>query len=254
MHRQVLIKIRKNFLFLFSELFDNDIIVSFSCRGDGNMSLCYGDIIDSLENRKKFLGRFHIDYRNLVCAKQSHTGNVAYIEEKETGKGALSYNTALDGTDALITDKKNIPLAVFTADCLSIFLYDPKNSVIGLVHAGWRSTKDRIVANTVRLMQDKFTTQAKDLYVSFGPAIRNCCYEVGREFQNFFNYGLEQRNGRYYLDLIGINKKQFIDLGINKMNIFDCNICTSCQNETFFSYRKEGISCGRMISVIILKN
>jgi copper oxidase (laccase) domain-containing protein len=53
--------------------------------------------------------------------------------------------------------------------------------------------------------------------------------------------------------LIGINKKQVLDLGISQNNIFDSGACTSCSNSEFFSYRREGEVCGRIISVAMLK-
>jgi len=216
------------------------------------MSLVYGDIKDSLRNRKNFLVSLGIDYQNLICAKQVHGSRIEYVQEIDRGRGALSYDAAIAGIDAFITDKRNVPLAVFTADCLSIFLYDPNTPGIGLVHGGWRSTKQNIATKTLRLMQGKFNSKPKDLYVGFGPAIRDCCYEVGKDFSADFTFGLVERNNHYYLDLVGINKKQLLDLGVKKTNIFDTKICTSCQNQEFFSYRKEGNSCGRMMSVIML--
>jgi len=217
------------------------------------MSLFYGDTKDALKNREGFLREIGIDYRSLVSGQQVHKSGIKYVKEEDKGKGALSYATAIADTDALVTNKKNLPLAVFTADCLSIFLYDPKTPAIGLVHAGWRSTKENIAAKTIRLMQKEFDTHSPDLSVSFGPAIRSCCYEVGRDFSNFFPDSVIERNSRYYLDLVRINKKQILDLGAREANIFDAGRCTYCQNEDFFSYRREGKSCGRMISVIILR-
>ncbi len=229
-----------------------DLVCAFSQK-PFNMSLAYGDTAHSLANRKQFLASLGIDYRDLVCAKQIHSNKVAYICEKDKGRGALSYDSAIADTDALITSARNLPLAVFTADCLSVFLYDAKTASIGLAHAGWRSTKENIVIKTVQLMQKEFHTEPKDLYALFGPAIRDCCYEVGDDFQKNFAYGLKLRNKKYYLDLAGINKKQLLETGVAEASIDDSGVCTSCQNEDFFSFRKEGNSCGRMMSVIMLK-
>lgn len=239
--------------YLFEGFLHLNLICAFSMRSCGNMSLFYGDTKGSLENRKNFLRDLGIDYRNLVCAKQVHGNAVKYVQEIDKGKGALSYDTAIDDTDAFITDKTNLPLAIFTADCLSIFLYDPATPAIGLIHAGWRSTKDNIVVKTVQLMQEKFSSRSQDLYIGFGSAIRNCCYEVDREISGLFPCGLIERDGRLYLDLIQINKIQLLDLGVKEINIFDSKICTYCQNKEFFSYRKEGNACGRLMSVMMLK-
>lgn len=246
-----LLKIQYDAPFAFAGF---NLVCAFSRRAQGNMSLFYGDTKDALANRKAFLAALGIDYRDLICATQVHKANVRYIQQVDKGKGALSYDNALPDTDALITDKPNLPLAIFTADCLSVFLYDPKTPAIGLAHAGWRSTQENIIAKTVQLMNEKFNTRAENLYAGFGPAIRSCCYKVGREFSDFFVYGLEQENAHYYLDLAGINKKQLLDSAVREINIFDSGICTSCQNAELFSYRKEGSGCGRTMSVIMLRH
>lgn len=240
--------------YLFENFPNLDLLCAFSTRILGNMSLFYGDTGNALENRKNFLVSLGIDYQNLVCAKQVHGSLTRYIREIDSGKGALSYDNAISDTDALITDRKNVPLSIFTADCLSVFLYDSKTPSIGLVHAGWRSSKENFMVKAVQLMQEKFNAKVEDLYAGFGPAIRDCCYEVGGEFADFFapEY-LIKRNNRYYLDLVGINKKQLLFLGVKDKNIFDSKICTSCRNGDFFSYRKEGIDCGRMMSIMMLK-
>ncbi|MEI6631691.1 MAG: peptidoglycan editing factor PgeF [bacterium] len=217
------------------------------------MSLSYGATGDSLLNRKSFLADCDIDYRSLVCAKQLHSDNVRYATEADSGRGALTYESAIADTDAFITDKKNIPLAVFTADCLSIFLYDPKTSSIGLVHAGWRGSLKGITAKAIVKMKERFKCRPSDLYVGLGPSIRSCCYRVGGEFSGLFPDDLFLRDRHYYLDIISINKKQLFGLGVKEENISDCGICTSCDNKKYFSFRKEGDLAGRMISVIMLK-
>lgn len=230
-----------------------NLVYGYSLRRHRNMSLSYGQTGDSLDNRKDFLGGLGINWQDLVCAKQTHSNNVRYVDDKDKGRGALSYHSSIDDTDALITDKRNLPLAVFTADCLSIFLYDPLLPAVGLVHAGWRSTKDSILANAILMMKEKFGTKPENLYASFGPAIKGCCYEVEGKFGEYFSYGLTERKGRHYLDLGEANRKQLLNSGVRDANIFDPRICTSCLTEDFFSFRKEGKECGRMISVIMLK-
>lgn len=230
-----------------------DIVSDFSTRASGNMSLGCGDTKSSLKNREGFLSKSGIDYRDLICARQAHGSNVRYATEEDKGRGALSPEAAFSDTDGFITDRRNVALAVFTADCLPIFLHDPKNFAIGLAHAGWRGTKENIAGKTVNLMKAKFNTEPQDLHVGLGPAVRHCCYEVGEEFKIFFPDGFIERDKHYYLDLIKINKKQLLCSGVQDINIFDCGICTSCRSQDFFSYRKEGVDCGRMMSVIMLK-
>jgi len=217
------------------------------------MSLCHGDTAEALDNRRRFLDGIGIDYRRLVCCQQVHADNINYIKEEYCGRGALSREDSLPQTDGMLTDKPDVALAVFTADCLPVFLYDPRRPAIGLVHAGWRGTRLGIASKAVSMMRDRFDSRPLDLRAGFGPAIRKCCYEVGGEFGGFFDCGLSPSNNRYYLDLIGLNRKQLLEAGLRQENISDCGICSSCSNREFFSFRREGDSCGRMISVAMLK-
>lgn len=231
------------------------VVSSFSSRRHNNMSLVHGDTNGALGNRVAFLDGLGIDYRSLVCAKQAHSDNIVYVGRKDKGCGALDYNTSVEATDAFITDMKDVPLAIFTADCLSVFIYDfTEYRSIGIVHAGWRSTFARITFKAISLMKERFGIRPRDLSIGLGPAMRQCCYEVAREFSSTFPKDLIERDGRYYLDLIEANKKQAKEAGVEEGNIFDSGLCTSCQNNEFFSFRKEGSSCSRMMSVIMLKN
>lgn len=233
---------------------DEGVIYAFSKRHDGNMSLTYGNVKDSLSLRRVFLEKLDIDYRDIVCAKQVHASSIACVGDCDKGKGALNYDAAIEASDALITNKKNIPLGIFTADCLSVFLYSPRPGAIGLVHAGWRGTKDNISSGAIRAMRNNFGVEPKDLYAAFGPSIRGCCYEVGSQCAEAFpEEFVSIRNKRYYLDLAGANKRQLLDAGISESRITDPGICTSCQNADFFSFRGEKDGSGRMISVIMLK-
>ena len=225
------------------------LISAFSARGFGNMSLCYGDTSHSLENRRKFLEGIGIDYSRLVCAKQVHGSNIKYAAEDDAGRGALRNDDSLPDTDGLITDKRHLPLAIFTADCLSVFLYDPARPAVGLIHAGRRSSQENIVFKAVQLMKTHFNTHPEELQVGLGPAIRDCCYELAKDIVA----GLVERDNRYYFDLAAVNKDQLLTCGVKDSQIFDCKACTCCENEEFFSYRREGKACGRMISVITLK-
>lgn len=231
---------------------NSNYIFAFSHRKDGNMSFFYGDTSVSLCNRQVFLGNLGLDYRDLVCARQVHGSSIEIVEDAQRGRGALSSEDALWGKDVLVTQTPHLPLAVFTADCLSIFLFSPQGPTIALVHAGWRGTRDEIVKKTVIFMEYHLGVNPKTLQAIFGPAIRPCCYEVSAEFQGFFSYGLINRGNRFFLDLAEVNLQQLLEAGVNKDNIKDVQNCTFCQGD-YFSFRREGLSSGRIISVGMLR-
>lgn len=226
---------------------------AFSNRHQQNMSLVYADVRRALPSRKVFLEPLGIDYRCVVAAEQTHGCGIACVHAADKGKGALAYDTAFKSTDAFITAEPFVPVSIFTADCLSVFIYDTKTHALGLVHAGWKGTAAGIVAKVVTKMQHQLNAEPKSMAVGLGPSIRRCCYQVGEEFNEFFTFGLYKTEDSYYLDLIEINTRQLLESGIERSRITDSGICTACRSEDFFSYRKEGASCGRSMSVMMLR-
>src|SRR5258708_222832 len=85
---------------------------------------------------------------DVVCMKQIHSGTVSFVADTK--------QLRIADTDGLVTDKKNIPLAVLTADCLPILFYDPKKEAIGIAHAGYKGLLNHIIENTVACFASNF--------------------------------------------------------------------------------------------------
>jgi len=203
------------------------------------------------ENRQTVLSDLNLKLEQLVGAKQTHSGNVHVVIPADSGKGAINYEDAIDDTDALVTKGRNIALSIFVADCLPVYIIDKKKDVIGLAHCGWKSTAKFLLKNTILSMQESFKSEPKDIVLYFGPAIRKCCFEVGEEFRNYFKQGIFHKGNKIFLDLIQVNYSQAKEAGIAEDNIFDSGICTYCENDKFFSFRKEKDACGRQMALII---
>lgn len=228
------------------------VSAAFSRRSDGNMSFVYGDTRRVLENRNKFLSGLGINYTHLITAKQVHGKNVTLVLRSDQGRGALDGESSIPDTDGFITAERGLPIAVLTADCLSVFIYDPATPAIAILHAGWRSTEQNIAQQGVKAMQSRFASQPEDLVVGFGPSIRSCCFQVEPSFKSNFSYGLLKRDGHTFMDIALINRRQLVDSGVKEKSIFDPQFCTY-SGDDFFSFRKEAQSAGRLISVIMLK-
>ncbi|MGE4358169.1 MAG: peptidoglycan editing factor PgeF [Candidatus Omnitrophota bacterium] len=229
--------IKKDFFYYFKDWENLPVIAFFSNR----------KIDFSREKNREYLCRIlGIERKSLVLPEQKHGGKVGLVNFKNINNSF--------STDALVTQESGMALAVLTADCFPIFLYDPVKNAIGIVHAGWRGTKERILENTIVEMQNRFSTSPLYLKVAFGPGIRSCCYEVGEDLFEYFPEFIVERDKRFFLDLEEANFRQLQSLGIKRENIIIPAICTACQNEEFFSYRREGEKAGRNISVIMIKN
>ena len=154
-----------------------------------------------------------------------------------------------------------MPLLVFTADCVPIAIIDKKNKAIGAVHAGWRGTYEKIAQKTIEEMSKKYNTNVEDIVCVIGPSIGPCCYEVSKELIEKFNTNLTNceekfyiiEEERYYLDLWKVNEYILKASGVNKNNIINLNLCTSCNSDKFHSYRKHQQTSERIGMIIEIK-
>ncbi len=191
---------------------------------------------------------------NFTAAKQIHDDKVKIITEDLRGRGAVSYEEAIEATDAMVTKISNICLMILLADCLPILFFDPKKGIIGIAHAGWKGTIRFIAQKVVRVFQEKFGSSPKDLVLGIGPAIGPCCYEVGPGVITQVEKGFHRKKGyienetpegRGYLNLWEANKEQLLQMGILEENIEIARICTHCNSHLFFSHRSQKGKTGR---------
>jgi len=153
--------------------------------------------------------------------------------------------------DALVTKEKNLPIAVRTADCVPVFIFDPHGPFVALAHAGWRGTHKAIAAKTVDVLRKKYGSKPSDLKIVLGPGIRDCCYQVGAELAGHFPAYVRKRDNALYADLFAANRDQLMQAGVGQDHIFDTGTCTCCHKD-YFSYRRDGGKAGRMISLMML--
>jgi hypothetical protein len=208
------------------------------------------------ENRRRFLSAIGWPNDHLLTMKQTHSEMCWRVEDVDAVRRERPI------CDTMISQRTGVLLGVQTADCVPILIYDPQRRAIAAIHAGWRGTLKRIVSRTLRLMQEHFSTVASDCRVAIGPAIGQCCYEVGVDviepFRQAFSFAAEvlragSRSDKAYLDVAGTNLRLLDIAGVNRSNIFVCRECTACRNDLFFSHRREtgaGHGVGRLLSVI----
>lgn len=163
--------------------------------------------------------------------------------------------------DGLITIEKDIPLVIFTADCVPILLFDPVRGAIGAVHAGWRGTTADIAGTAVRKMTDAFGCSPSDIRAAIGPCISSCCYETDRDVRNAVVSVVGNDTKRYakaigekyMVDLKGINRLLLERAGIAGHHIEVSEDCTSCLCEKYWSHRVTKGKRGSQATVIMMK-
>ena len=209
-----------------------------------------------LENRSVLMRQLPIEKNAVfIVANQTHSDHIAVIERREM-RGWEELDDAVEDCDALITNQINVILTILTADCVPILLYDPIKRVVAAAHAGWGGTEARIAAKTIEAMRKGFGSDPSNIIAGVAPAIGKCCYEVGGDVASHFrDYRSEmnQCGKKYMLDLPMINRKQMLEAGLQEDHIEMSGICTACESEQFFSYRKERGCSGRFMSMIGLQ-
>lgn len=153
--------------------------------------------------------------------------------------------------DASVTSKKNVVLAVLTADCLPVLFCNEDGSEIAAAHAGWRGLADGMLENTVGAMQ----SSPEKIMAWLGPAAGPCAYEIGADVRDAFikhdqtasSAFLSTRENHWIVDLYQIARTRLEATGVKK--IYGGDHCTISEPEMFFSHRREQRT-GRMASLI----
>ena len=168
--------------------------------------------------------------------------------------------------DACITDKPGQSMMITTADCVPIIFYDPQRPAVGLAHAGWRGTVERIAKATVEAMQRQFGSDPAQLRVGVGPSIGPCSFEVGEDVAAKFTcafsgslWGQEivlqdgKGQGRgCTVDLWLANLIALYEAGVKAENICLSRLCSACRDDYFYSYRRDRQVTGRMAAAVLL--
>ncbi|HUR04455.1 MAG TPA: polyphenol oxidase family protein, partial [Nonomuraea sp.] len=132
-------------------------------------------------NWAAFAATLGVPEARMVAAEQVHGAVVATVTDAQAGLGTMAGNRGVIGADALITRTPGLVLLTGCADCVPVFIYDPRTPAIGLAHAGWKGTAARIAERTVAAMADAFGTDPASCLAAIGPSIGPCCYDVGGE-------------------------------------------------------------------------
>ena len=183
---------------------------------------------------------------HIMIPRQTHSTNVRWV------------NTAgeVPDTDAVITEEKGLCIAVKTADCIPILIYDVRKPLIAAVHAGWRGTVGRIIEKTLQQMKCK----AEDLHAIIGPGISLDSFEVGDEVHEQFSQSgfpmqhvarkYPGREGeKWHIDLKKANRWLLERNGIEHIYVSEVDTLTS---RLYYSARRETINTGRNINGIMI--
>ncbi|WP_019242390.1 MULTISPECIES: peptidoglycan editing factor PgeF [Bacillus] len=245
---------------------DKNLIVGFTTKNGGisigdyqslNLGFHVGDEQQSVVKNKAILAeRINFPLDHWVAAEQTHKTNIRRVTKKDRGLGSYDYSTSIKDTDGLYTTEEGILLTLCYADCVPIYFYAPKQHYIGVVHAGWKGSVAGIALEMVQKWQAE-GVPIEDIFVIIGPSICQNCYIVDDKVIEQVDKTVEDvskkpynliSKGQYRLDLKKLNQQLLLRAGVKHIAI--TNLCTSCDELEFFSYRRDGGKTGRLMSYI----
>ena len=212
------------------------------------------------ENRAIIAEYLGVEPDRISCGNQVHGLKAVEITEELVGAGAFGEDTAIDDCDAVFTKLPNVPLFLFTADCVAVGIYDAKHHAMATVHAGWRGAIGHLPVLTIEAMKEAYGTEFKACYVYLGPSIGPESFEVDVELGKRFELAWRGMTDRSVADIVNypgdkldkayINLWNFIAEGLMVNGVLKENIAIggtdTVTDKDCYSYRWESGKTGRM--------
>lgn len=222
-----------------------------------NLGMNVGDEPSNVRQNYKTLGNaLGFEPDSLVFSRQVHKTDVRIVSKQDRRPlfEPIPYEA-----DGLLTAETDVPLVIFTADCVPILLYDPVARAVGAVHAGWRGTVADIAGVAIRKMVQHFGCRPEDIRAAIGPCISQCCFETGDDVAadvrlllgSRATFFIVQHGEKSMVDLKGINAQLLKYAGVTNIEI--SHECTSCLNNKYWSHRVTNGRRGSQASVILMK-
>jgi len=263
-------KLKKDEYFIiesWTKLFP-ELIAGFSTKKGGvsqaeyeqlNLGFHVGDDKNHVAANRNILAKqLSFPLENWIGAEQVHNSQIYKVSQEDHGKGAAEYDSSFKATDGFYTNSQDTLLTLCYADCVPLYFVAPKQKMIGTAHAGWKGTVLEIGKKMIE-QWNKEGIPSSDIFVAIGPSICGNCYTVDDKVMNHVQNLLEEYDekpytlisrGQYQLDLKHLNAILIAKAGVPTNQIQASTLCTSCESELFFSYRRDQGKTGRLLSFI----
>ncbi|MBI2608591.1 MAG: peptidoglycan editing factor PgeF [Deltaproteobacteria bacterium] len=187
-------------------------------------------------DRNLFLDELKISSKELCEVKQVHGGEVRILKFRSEIQGFRKIEC-----DGIITQEPGVIVAIRTADCIPLLLFDAPTKTVAAVHGGWRSCTQKIVVRAISMMEKEMGVEPQNLKVALGPGICPRCFEVGPDVIVRFerDFYTRKNEDKFLVDLYEAHKAQLLSSGVLVENIETLRYCTFHQENSFFSYRRD---------------
>jgi polyphenol oxidase len=250
------LKTKSTIKYYESDIFnDDELVCAFSTRIGGNTP----KPLDSFslgtagreefasyiaQNRQQFCSALGLDHTKIVNPRQVHSANIKIVS---------SLGEDVSNTDGIITAEKGLAVLLLFADCTPVVIFDEKQKILGVIHAGWRGTAAGISQKAVNILRSEFNSDPENLKAVIGPSICQNCYPVDEKTASELEKSVANPDKSIFvktdkgikIDLKKLNELQLIQAGVHADNIDTTAFCTSCSNDIFYSHRKDKGETGR---------
>ena len=231
---------------------------------DKNIKIFFGDAQHAIDRRLFEQNKSQTELESidsLLYIKQKLKLDSLFFTRQVHGIEGLIVSQEIHGqpeADFLVTNKPQIGLGIYTADCLPIIIYDPDQHVVALAHAGWMGSVQEIAVRALQTLEKMYGTKKQNVQVFFGPAAGVCCYVVQPSFREKlepFTYAdevLVVRDRHTYFDIVLFNKLQLCSYGVghSAFNYYtDCTIGTA----SYCSHRRDSKNTARNVTLVALE-
>lgn len=219
-----------------------------------NLSTTGGDSKENvIENRKRIFESIGRPVESIYDTWQIHSSRII---DTHTQRGLDNEPEKADG---IITSQSEVTLFMRFADCVPVLFYDPIKHVIGLAHAGWKGTVNKIVVKMIKTMVKNYGSIPADIKAGLGPCICRKHYKikedvllkVQKRFPNDWQQIISYDDESIHFDLTLANKILLEKEGLSE--IFVSNLCTACNTEEWYSHRAESGATGRFGAFIAIE-
>lgn len=241
--------IKKDNYYIIKEFEEFNLNAVFTTKLQGSLSPFHNE--KGLTELKNFIKNLKLNNKKLVYGKQTHSNNIVVLKE--------NIMEMYEDTDGFVSNRKDIIIGTFYADCLPVYAYDPVNEVIGLCHSGWQGSFKEISTKLIKLMSEEYESKVEEIIVQLGIGMGGDVYEVGNEFKKKFENKFEkklidktffQKNNKLFFDNQLFNQELLRKKGIKK--IMTSKLCTY-KNDEFHSYRRDREKAGRNAAILSFK-
>ena len=202
----------------------------------------------------EFAKRLGLENKRFVFQEQVHSDNIKIISEDDVSQDRI---TIIPQNDGLLTSLKDICLVSLSADCLSVLLAHPETGTIANAHAGRRGAMLGIIPKLVFTFCMEYGILPGEVLVGLGTSIAAMCYEVKEDvIEEMKNNDpdalgfLISRMGRRFFDLRGYVFRSLTLACINPDNMDSQLMCSHCNEDLFYSYRRDGRVIGSQAAFI----